>query len=176
MRPSDPTQYNPGSYDHEFDDPIDHSIFDAEAFPLASPWKRLGAVILDSLIGFGLALPGLMLIGIGEETNADVFEALGALVFVGALLALMVYQVILLSRDGQTIGKRVLNLRIVDAHDGHNPGFLRAFVVRSVLMGVLSIIPLVSLIDALMVFTENHQTLHDRLATTVVEDESPGAR
>ncbi len=172
MRSSDPTQYNPGSYDHEFDAPLDETLFDAQTWPLASPWKRLGAVIVDGLIAFGVALPGLMLVGFGGETGSEPVAVLGGLFLLLPLLALSVYQIMLLSRDGQTIGKRILNLRIVDARDGSNPGFVRAWLLRSFVMGILGFVPLVSLVDALMIFTDEHRTLHDRLAETVVEDES----
>lgn len=173
---TDSSRPSTGPYDHEFDtpytgaDPIDESLFDSYA-PLASPWTRLGAVILNGLILMATIVPGLILIGVGEDVNSDLFEGLGVLLIMGCMGGLVVYQTILLSRDGQSLGKRILNLRIVDANDDSNPGFARVILLRYGLMQVLSLIPFVSLVDALMVFTEEHRTLHDRLAGTIVVSE-----
>lgn len=162
-----------GPYDHEFDPSyadLDETLFDAYA-PLASPWARLGAVILNALVLFGTMLPGLILIGIGEENGSDALAGLGGIILAGSILALCVYQTVILSRDGQSIGKKVLQLRIVDAYDESNPGFARVILLRFFVMQLLGIIPFVSLIDAVMVFTEEHKTIHDRIASTLVVSE-----
>ena len=88
---------------------------------------------------------------------------------------LVVYQTILLSREGQSIAKRVFKIRIVDAVDESNPGFARVILLRYVAIGAISSIPLLgflfSLADAFMVFSEDNKTIHDRLASTVVVTE-----
>ena len=167
---SDPTRYTPGSYDHEFDAPLSDSIFD-ETLPLASPWTRLGAVFLNLLILIGASIPGAILLGVGEDSNSEGIAVMGGLLLFGAWVGLAIYQTIILSRDGQSIGKRILNIRIVDAIDDSNPGFARVILLRYVVMQLLALVPLVGLIDALMIFSEDHKTLHDRLATTVVVSE-----
>ena len=171
-----PSYPSTGPYDHEFDppygeaEPLDESIFEPYA-PLASPWLRLGAVLLNSLIFMATFIPGLVLVGVGESVNSDLFERLGVLLTMGLMGALVVYQTILLSRDGQSLGKRILSLRIVDANDDSNPGFARVILLRYVLMQILSVIPFLGFVDALMVFTEEHRTIHDRLAGTIVVSE-----
>ena len=166
------TRFHTGPYDHEFDAPpaLDARLFE-DATPLASPWRRLAAVLLDAALFIG-AVSFPLAVGItGEETGSRALEAIGAMALVVAVLGLAIYQVVLLSRDGQTLGKRILNLRIVDEVDEHNPGFVRAVLVRGLLMHILAMIPLVWLIDVLMIFSDDHKTLHDRMARTVVVDE-----
>ena len=176
MRPrdSDPTRYTPGSYDHEFDTPLDDSIFD-EALPLASPWVRLAAVLLNGLMFFGACLPGGLLLGIGEETGSDALIAGGVVLLIGLAGGLVVYQAVLLSREGQSIGKRIFKIRIVDASDESNPGFARVLLLRYLAVGCIASIPVIgalfSLADAFMVFSEENKTIHDRMASTVVVTE-----
>ena len=79
------TRFHTGPYDHEFDLPP--SVTDAlseDVTPLASPWKRLAAVILDTLIFFGAMLAPLAVGITGEETGSHALEAVGAIGLVGA--------------------------------------------------------------------------------------------
>jgi uncharacterized RDD family membrane protein YckC len=80
----------------------------------------------------------------------------------------------LLTWKGQTIGKRVLGVRIVRFTDGGNPGFLRAVFIRSVLpllfASVTCLGRLFALIDILNILGEERRCLHDYLAGTKVVD------
>lgn len=161
-----------GPYDHEFDPPemLNEDLLDSYA-PLASPWTRLGAFIVNYLL-FGLAMvPGIAILVVGEGARSDAIAAVGGLVLLASVVGFLLYQAVLLSREGQSLGKRLFELRIVDARDDSNPGFGRVIGSRFILMQALALIPFVGLIDALMIFTEEHKTLHDRLASTVVVTE-----
>ena len=139
---------------------------------LAKRSARLLAALLDSLVLMPVVLLGLLAAFAGSE-------AVGWMVGVAAAGAVAVYQLRLLSVEGQTIGKRALGLRIVMAADGALPGFVHAVVLRLFVMTALGMIPLVgvlvSLADPLFIFGEDRRCLHDYLAQTVVIQDGPGA-
>jgi uncharacterized RDD family membrane protein YckC len=93
------------------------------------------------------------------------------LLFLG-ILFWMGLQTWFLTRDGQSMGKKVCHLRIVRAGDGGNPGFLRAVLVRSVLPYLLAWIPclgsLFALANPLFIFGAQRRCLHDLMAGTRV--------
>lgn len=148
---------------------------------LATPWMRLAAQIVDNLlvvaVGFVGALLGGFVCGFlgalshpsggGTGSAATVGTALGV---IGAL-SYYGYQCWLISGTGQSFGKRWCRVRIV-LENGAAPGFWNGVVVRSWALGLLSLIPffgsVVALADSLMVFSEGHRCLHDRMAGTRV--------
>ena len=81
----------------------------------ATRGQRLGAAMLDNLI-IGLCVVPVVIFGIAynrDHTTVQEWGSVGiALVFLGLilLLAMFVYNCILLSRNGQTIGKRLLSI------------------------------------------------------------------
>lgn len=140
----------------------------ADGRPLAAPGTRLLAQIIDGLCG--LPVVALLIFGIaGESPPVAILAVLG-------FLGLLAYQLVLLAREGQTIGKRVLKIRIVDVENGGNPGFGRSFGIRGFLNGVISAVPylgtLYALADVLFIFREDRRCLHDHLAKTIVVSEA----
>jgi uncharacterized RDD family membrane protein YckC len=87
-------------------------------------------------------------------------------------LALAVVQIWMLTTSGQTLGKRVLGIRIVRLGDDSNPGFVRAFLLRMVVPGLIGMLPLVGLcftiVDALFIFRADRRCIHDLIADTKV--------
>ena len=74
-------------------------------------------------------------------------------------------------RRGQSIAKRILKMRIVDADDGSLPGFLRGVIVRAWVPALINqFCSLFSLVDALFIFGEESRCVHDLMANTVVVD------
>jgi uncharacterized RDD family membrane protein YckC len=142
---------------------------------LASPLTRLGAVLLDSLVYLGAAIP--LLIGIfamedGSQREPPPF-AIGMLIVGGiAVLAIAIYQMVLLSTQGQTLGKRWMKVRIVRHEDGGPVGFGKAVAMRAIVPGIIGNIPIVgaffSLADPLFIFGSEHRCLHDMIAGTKV--------
>ncbi len=139
--------------------------------PLASPWARLGANILDRMLvlGGGVAI-GVVLAVLSEALGRSV-EAFALAGGGAAILGLLGVQVHHLVTRGQTIGKRALGLRIVDA-DGNIPAWGKLLIAREGSRYGMGFIPylgvLLGLADALMIFSDRHQTLHDRVAGTYV--------
>lgn len=147
---------------------------------LATPWSRLGAQIIDSLLIGAAAMPGAIVGAVvGSQfqyTGENGDQKNGIAMFTAALAVLTglifyFYQCHLTARDGQSLGKRWADVRIV-LENGEPPGFLRGVVVRSWVLFLLRVIPVfgsvVGLVDALMIFGEGRRCLHDRIAGTRV--------
>jgi uncharacterized RDD family membrane protein YckC len=87
--------------------------------------------------------------------------------------ALGIYTLVLLYRSGQTIGKKIVGIRIVRT-DGSRAGLLRILGLRYIVPGVISAIPLLgfffALADALVIFGEQRRCIHDYIADTIVVD------
>lgn len=134
---------------------------------------RLRAVLIDAL------LVAALLWGVGRVTPWNVFEpdmSAGLLrpMFTNLVLGFIAFTVLngyLLATQGQTIGKRLLGLRIVRP-DGERASLARLLGARYGIGYVISLVPiaggLYGLIDALLIFRESHQCLHDNIADTIV--------
>ncbi len=178
---------------------IDHPVFDhpADVAPegpaLASRWLRLGAALLDELLSNFCALPGMIMLGPSalmlifrlatqgkgalQDSDLEMLtsrsSALGVLVL-GVVLCAIV-QVWMLTIHGQTVGKRLLGIRIVRVQDDANPGFAHTVLLRSVIPMVLRAIPVFGLgfwlVDVGCIFRTDQRCLHDLIAgTKVVQD------
>ncbi|MBN2489492.1 MAG: RDD family protein, partial [Planctomycetes bacterium] len=86
-----------------------------------------------------------------------------------------------LTRDGQSIGRKLLRIKIVRHDHGGRAGFARVVLVREIVNGLIGSIPFVSyvyaLVDSLFIFGHERRCLHDYLAgTKVVTAASPRRR
>jgi len=86
---------------------------------------------------------------------------------------LMIAQVLLLMRRGQTIGKMIMGIRILDRKSNAIPGFFNLIIMRGLFTTLaysLSIFGLVVLvIDLVMMLTSKERlSLHDKIAKTYV--------
>ncbi|HVF72602.1 MAG TPA: RDD family protein [Chthoniobacterales bacterium] len=137
---------------------------------LAGRGARLGAVLLDLLALAVCLLPGLVVIW--SDGNDETTVTAGVVVCAIGFIALAALQLVWLTSRGQTIGKRVLGIRIVKYADDSLPGFLHAVVYRAILPGMISNIPLVGpvfgLVDICFIFSEERRCLHDLFASTKV--------
>ena len=131
---------------------------------------RLGAAFLDSIIiGVTIYLP-LMFVFVIRGQNA---ETAGTLILLGSLLTvtgLVTWSwitIVYVKRNGQSIAKKILGIRVVRA-DGSAASLGRVFWMRNVVNGLMSIIPLYGLIEILFIFGESRQCLHDKIADTIV--------
>jgi len=145
-----------------------------ESFILASPGIRLAAQILDGLIYLFLMIPifiGLALFS--EKKEQDTAMAMG-LVSMGVLLivVLFIVQGVFLSSQGQTLGKKMMSVRIVNYDDSGNPGFGRAFLLSYFANTLLTMIPwlgwIYSMVDILFIFRGDRRCIHDLMAMTKV--------
>ncbi|AXK73082.1 RDD family protein [Lysobacter sp. TY2-98] len=104
--------------------------------------------------------------------------ATAILIAVAMILGIAIWNIVLLVRYGQTVGKKVMKIRIVRS-DGSPVSFWRILFMRSMAISLLSracslLHPLlglaVSLGDVLMIFREDRRCLHDQIADTIVID------
>lgn len=121
---------------------------------LAGLGSRLMAAVIDSAIVAAVYLVGLLM-------DAPTLLILG-------VVGIGLYQMYLLSTLGQTIGKKVVNIRIVKIDSGENGGFMTNVGLRLVLSGLLGIIPLYTLVDVLFIFRADRRCIHDLIARTRV--------
>ena len=137
---------------------------------------RLGAQILDAIV-VGVMVYVPFLIGAGMMGSASEFDVPGLsplalaafLVGIAGFFAWIYFTVVFVSRNGQTIAKKWLNIKVVRS-DGSPVSLGRIFWLRNVLNGLISIIPLYGIIDSLFIFSESRQCLHDKIADTIVVD------
>jgi len=130
--------------------------------------QRLAAGILDSVIfAVGGVFAGIGGAAAGRGDGGMVAMAVGSLI----ILALIVVNCVLLHQNGQTLGKKLLGIKIVRS-DGGRIGLGRIIGMRVIPMGLLGAIPylgfLISLVDSLMIFGVERRCVHDMIADTIV--------
>ncbi|CAD5110035.1 RDD family protein [Zestomonas carbonaria] len=141
--------------------------------PLASRGSRLGAVMIDSLILSLITVPLLYFVGFydgvleGKEPGFAE-QMLGLVLGVGAFLLVNGH---LLKQYGQTVGKRLLKIAIVD-QDGNIPPLLPMYLKRYLIWTLAVYIPFVGLllllVNYLFIFRGDRRCLHDLVAGTRV--------
>jgi uncharacterized RDD family membrane protein YckC len=145
-----------------------------EAFEQAERGTRFGAAIVDGLIGILVFVPVIFSMGVTELATANLGAALlsgaGFLSLIMAIAA-SVYTIHLVIRNGQTIGKKLLGIKVVRS-DGSRASLGRIFWLRNVVNALPGVIPFVGniyvLVDHLFIFGEKRQCLHDKIADTIV--------
>ena len=140
---------------------------------LASRGARLGGALIDAVISLVVIIPMMLLMGILADMYAGLPMTFNQqiILFVVAWSFFLVINGYLLYTRGQTIGKLIVKTKIVDLN-GNLPGFGKLFLLRYIVFGLLAQIPIVgellSLVNALFIFREDHRCLHDHLAGTRV--------
>jgi uncharacterized RDD family membrane protein YckC len=171
----------------------------ANGATIAPVGRRLGAALIDYMLlnfAIGIAFFSTMSLDsltklnatfsaeldlISKSAKTDTTQLLKSimasipeptLIAVGiSVLILTLIQVWLIASRGQTIGKILLKIKIVDEISGEKSTFLRSVVLRSVLVkyiGYNIVGSLLFFVDLVFLFTKQNRTLHDRLAKTLV--------
>lgn len=160
----------------------------------ASTGKRISAKLVDLLL---FVLPQILVTLIflpkdliqqansfGVDEQIKIAEAMSnnmpswvPIALLAYTLGLLFVQNMLISKSGQSIGKKIFKLQIVDATSHKLVGQFRAFFIRSFLFVALSqfvslfpLIGIVFIVDIVMFFSKGNNSLHDRLAKTKVID------
>lgn len=86
------------------------------------------------------------------------------------IIIMLGIQAFLLAKSGQSIGKKLTKIKIVDAENGEKVSLMRVFTLRSFIFIILNMLfmPLITIIDHVFALSEKRQTLHDKLAKTKV--------
>lgn len=136
---------------------------------LASIKSRTFASLIDLSIGV-LAL--LLATFVLPQSPGNALSILGVFASVAIVLGVIVYQAVLLSSTGQTVGKKLMQLRVINLIDRSNPGFVKAVLIRWWLPSLIYSIPYLGwvfwLADGLFVFKNDRRCLHDLMAGTQV--------
>lgn len=158
---------------------------------LADRGTRLGASILDGLVLTAAMVPAMVAFAIDGVTkfkraqsggSAADFEgipwSLSGFALLLVPLAVQIYQWYLTAKQGQTLGKKWLRIRIVKL-DNSPVDFVSGVVLRGWVVGLGSHIPYIGpfvwLADVLMIFGNQRRCFHDQIAGTKVVLAAPRA-
>ena len=132
---------------------------------LAGRGERLLATIIDRVLYFACFVPTIVAASAGSSRWTGILLVLGFLAAAG----LFIYNLMLLGDNGQTLGKRWLNIRILRS-DGSDADFGRIFGLRMFVPWVLGALfgPFFVLPDLLFIFGNEKRCLHDMMADTIV--------
>jgi uncharacterized RDD family membrane protein YckC len=164
---------------------------------LASPWRRLGAYLIDLLILAPVLAIASALVVLPRLFDDPLWDRLGSsqrltpeqaqelvrhmearlfvpflLVSLGGAVLMGIYTVTLTHLRGQTVGKMAVGIKVVLFADGSLPGWGPA-ITRWGLPAVAGLLPWVGGLGVLLIYLwmlwdPNRQGLHDKLAKTVV--------
>ncbi len=156
--------------------PAPVTAFTSAGLQLAAWWRRAVAYWIDSLL-FSIPLTFLVLPDMAALTTADELVTYASSsrflgLQIGFSVALLTYQSVLNAR-GQTLGKRLLQIRVVDAETGRSIGIGRAFRRQTLQIAAPFFIPIAGqlfvVLDALWpLWDARNQALHDKLGRSVV--------
>lgn len=145
--------------------------------PIAGRGERFGAALIDGILvgAIGVAI----IIGYVGGWASYMSQAQNAgmmLKVMSSLIGLVIYLGLnfkFLSDNGQTIGKKLVGIKIVRT-DGSKLDFQRFVTHRYLPMALVQLVPyigpLIAFIDPLMIFRSSNQCLHDQIADTIVID------
>jgi uncharacterized RDD family membrane protein YckC len=123
--------------------------------------RRLRGIVIDWIVGVTLLFGAVFAVA---SVRSDGFShALGVMI----VLVLVLYEPVLVSRAGGTLGHYFSNLRVVDERSGGNVSFARAlgrFALKS-LLGWYSFL--------VMAATRRNQAVHDLMTRTTVQIRDP---
>jgi uncharacterized RDD family membrane protein YckC len=155
-----------------------HLTQDTYEVEAASRLSRLGAALVDALAGFA-PLGALAILAPGALLTGHIGSVMGLIAVAGVVaLAVLITQIVLLVRHGQTIGKRALGIRMITS-DGEIPGIWRVFFLRWLPLAVVGAVvemvlkvrgsgSIIHLVDVLLIFQPTRRCLHDLFADTHV--------
>ncbi|RTZ13507.1 RDD family protein [Vibrio aquaticus] len=140
---------------------------------LASRWSRFWAVFIDGLIGMAYTVPVLWYTDFGDRimSSGVWFPLESFLLMIYGWAMYLLFHGYLLHTKGQTIGKNVFDIAIVDT-SGDYIGLPQLFTKRFLPIAIAAFIPLVgnyvALIDGLFIFRKDKRCIHDLIAGTKV--------
>ncbi|HEY8537235.1 MAG TPA: RDD family protein [Steroidobacteraceae bacterium] len=140
---------------------------------LAGRGERLGAFIIDVILLSIVTMPYMWTSNLAERAMSDQLEANDTLtLLLVTLIGYLVLNGYLLHKSGQTIGKRLIGIRIVSATDGQLVSLGKLFGARYVPIQLAGLVPFIGnflwIADALFIFREDRRCLHDLIAGTRV--------
>ncbi len=140
---------------------------------LASRWSRLGAAFLDTIIISCFSVPLMYFTG-GFDSIMEGQQpsfAYSIMLFVAGLVVFLILNGYLLVTAGQTIGKRLIGIKIVTL-EGELPNAVRNLLPRYATYMLPGQVPIVgglfSLVNILFIFGKQKRCIHDYAGNTKV--------
>lgn len=154
---------------------LEQNATDNSGIYLASPWTRLGAALVDGLLMMLVLTPLQFFTGYLDRVTENAANGISftpeALLWTLGGIGLWIALNFKFLGQGQTIGKKVLKIQ-VQRKDGSPVGMGRYLTHRFLPIQGAALIPLAGgiliLIDCLLIFRKDRNTLHDDLADTKV--------
>lgn len=144
----------------------------ARDWELASRWQRLGAYLLDLLILVAVVVVLVMPLAYyfeDLELSERGYEMAALVIGLFAFLAMNWH---LLVTRGQTVGKKIVGIHMVDYKTQTVPPISRVLTFRFLPFWLLGFVPvlgdIILIIDALFIFGMEKRCLHDLMAGTMV--------
>ena len=143
---------------------------------IAGVGSRIAGALVDGLftnlfVGIGIGVAYLLFFASGQEPTQTQIYLTFAIVGVAALIPVII-NIVLISKSGQSLGKKVVGTRMVDQETYDQVGVVQGYLIRSIGFGLITGLPFVggfiAIADIIYLFIGNHQTLHDKLAKTLV--------
>jgi uncharacterized RDD family membrane protein YckC len=140
---------------------------------LAGRGARLGAVLIDGLIQGAIyyAIAFTMFRSMIPNVNSGFGIGSFLIQLLAGIGLFVLIQSYLLATQGQTVGKKLLGLRIVRSN-GEAVAIGRMLGLRYFLGWIITMIPFIgalfALTDALLIFRDSRKCLHDNIADTIV--------
>jgi uncharacterized RDD family membrane protein YckC len=162
---------NPNPYAPPKAPVADHE--DLATAALATRGQRAWAATWDSLISILWVIP--LTIGFGlwdlSVLEQGISARVGILLAVLSFVSFALVNAYFLKRNGQTLGKKFVGIRIATLDD-QVPDLWRVIVLRYGSIWLISFIPVVggllNLIDVLFIFRADRRCVHDHIAATKV--------
>lgn len=178
-----------------YNETIQHIRVETKTHELASISSRALAKIIDLLLWLPIAaIPSFFFneaqykqlfelqkqmqsAEVASTKAAELQQQLFTLIPIEAWHTMLLYVVImlaiqafLLTKFGQSIGKKIVGIRIVDAETNGKVNLTRIFLLRSVVFIILNLLfmPISTIIDYAFALGQKRQALHDKIARTKV--------
>jgi len=144
-----------------------------EEYELASRWERFGGAMIDGIIASLITFPLMYFTGTWDKLlrgEYPLFEMALFLAF-GILLYLALHGY-LLAKYGQTIGKKMMGIKIVSIESMSILPLQKIFLLRFLPSALASSIPTIGqffgFIDIVFIFGKKKRCVHDLIAGTIV--------
>ncbi len=151
----------------------DVTVANDASHDLAGRGQRLGAAMLEGFFVALVIVPVMYLMGMFSYFSRGAQPPM-ALLLTATVISFVVYVVINyipLSRNGQTIGKKLVNIRIADLQ-GNKPDLTTLIVKRFLPIQVVNQVPVIGglagFVDILFIFRKDRRCVHDLIAGTQV--------
>jgi uncharacterized RDD family membrane protein YckC len=150
----------------------DNNIMQQVDYITASRWRRLWAGLIDASIAIAITIPLMNYLNVwdlAQKGSIPLYTSVKLFLFSWTLFFIM--HGYLLKSYGQTIGKKILGISIVNL-DGEKPDLMPLLIKRYLPLSLVPNIPfvgsLLSICDMLFIFRKDKRCIHDFIAGTKV--------